>query len=70
LSGERGRCLRKDRYTLLSRRLLEELRHYERVYQPTPWLFPQRHRPAPMVPSSALRIYHAAACRNDNRGKG
>ena len=61
---------RKDRYTLLSRRLLEELRHYERVYQPTPWLFPQRHRPAPMDPSSALRIYHAAKARAGIRKQG
>jgi site-specific recombinase XerD len=54
---------RKDRYTLLSRRLLEEVRHYVRVYQPTPWLFPQRGRAVPMDPSSALRIYHLAKAR-------
>lgn len=54
---------RKDRYTLLSRRLLEELRHYERVYRPTPWLFPQRHRAVPMDPSSAQRMYYAAKAR-------
>jgi integrase/recombinase XerD len=33
---------RKDRYTLLSRRLLEELRNYWRIKRPNPWLFPGR----------------------------
>jgi integrase/recombinase XerD len=31
---------RKDRYTLLSRDLLEEMRQYWRKYQPKKWLFP------------------------------
>lgn len=61
---------RKDRYTLLSRRLLEELRHYERVYRPTPWLFPQRRHAVPMDPSSALRIYHGAKARAGIRKHG
>jgi len=30
----------KDRYTLLSKRLLDELRAYWRVYRPRTWLFP------------------------------
>jgi site-specific recombinase XerD len=30
----------KDRYTLLSKRLLEELRAYWRAYRPQTWLFP------------------------------
>ncbi len=51
---------KKDRYTLLSPRLLEELRQYYRVYRPTEWLFPQRGEDAPMATSSALRIYYAA----------
>ena len=33
---------RKDRYTLLSPRLLEELRQYWRHYRPQPWLFLNR----------------------------
>jgi len=61
---------RKDRYTLLSRRLLEELRHYARVYQPTLWLFPQRRQAVPMDPSSALRIYHLAKARAGIRKAG
>lgn len=52
---------RKDRYTLLSQRLLEELRLYYRVYRPTEWLFPQRrNHDAPMDTTSVLRIYYAA----------
>ena len=35
----------KDRYTLLSPRLLEELRAYWRIYQPNDWLFPSRVYP-------------------------
>jgi integrase/recombinase XerD len=35
---------KRDRYTLLSRRLLTELRWYYRVYQPTEWLFPSAGR--------------------------
>jgi integrase len=31
---------RKDRYTLLSEQLLEELREYWRTYSPGLWLFP------------------------------
>ena len=33
---------RKDRYTLLSPRLLDELRQYWRAYRPRPWLFLNR----------------------------
>jgi len=37
---------RKDRYTVLSQNLLEELRHYWRVYRPAgEWLFPAQGRP-------------------------
>ncbi len=61
---------RKDRYTLLSRRLLEALRHYARIYRPTLWLFPQRRRAVPMDPSSALRIYHLAKARAGIRKAG
>ena len=54
----------KDRYTLLGPRLLAELRHYGQVYRPArPWLFPQRHKPVPMDPSTAQKIYYAAKGR-------
>jgi len=55
---------RKDRYTLLGPRLLAELRHYWQVYRPVrPWLFPQRHKAAPMDPTTAQKIYYAAKRR-------
>ena len=54
---------RKDRYTLLSPRLLEELWAYYRVYRPTEWLFPRRGTAVPMATSSAQRIYNAAKAR-------
>ena len=55
---------RKDRYTLLGPRLLAELRHYWQVYRPAPpWLFPQRHKAAPMDPTTAQKIYYAAKRR-------
>jgi integrase/recombinase XerD len=55
---------RKDRYTLLGPRLLAELRHYWQVYRPAPpWLFPQRHKAAPMDPTTAQKPYYAAKRR-------
>lgn len=54
---------KKDRYTLLSPRLLVELRHYYRIYRPAEWLFTDRRRPIPMDPRSASRIYQAAKQR-------
>jgi integrase/recombinase XerD len=54
----------KDRYTLLSPRLLEELRRYWFAHRPNLWLFPSpRDAHRPMLPKSADRIYHAAKDR-------
>ncbi|MGH9200270.1 MAG: tyrosine-type recombinase/integrase [Vicinamibacterales bacterium] len=50
----------KDRYTVLSRRLLEALRGYWQVTRLTPWLFPSARRPHPMDPSALQRAYHTA----------
>ena len=47
----------QDRYTLLSPRLLEELRRYWRLEQPFPWLFPMRKASRPMNYRTAERIY-------------
>jgi integrase len=60
---------KKDRYTLLSQRLLEELRQYYRVYRPTEWLFPQRGKDTPMATATALRIYYAAKVRGNPQGR-
>ncbi len=53
----------QDRYTLLSPRLLVELRSYWHLEQPQPWLFPQRKAPRPMNCTTAQRIYIAAKKR-------
>jgi integrase len=38
----------KDRYTILSRKLLEELRKYYRSYRPKEWLFPGQNKTEPI----------------------
>jgi site-specific recombinase XerD len=53
----------KDRYTLLSPRLLEELRAYWRQYRPARWLFPARGGQGPMDTSTAQKFYYAAKQR-------
>lgn len=53
----------RDRYTVLSARLLDALRAYWMVARPTTWLFPSRSRPRPMDPSGLQRIYHQAKRR-------
>lgn len=53
----------KDRDTLLSPRLLEELRAYWRQYRPARWLFPARGGQGPMDPSTAQKLYSAAKLR-------
>jgi len=50
----------KDRYTLLSPRLLETLRLYWRVSRPRHWLFPNGTGHGPFYDKTAQRIYHAA----------
>ena len=54
----------KDRYTLLSPRLLEELRRYWLLHRPRLWLFPSPRVPdLPLSKHTAHRIYHAAKDR-------
>jgi len=53
----------KDRDTLLSPRLLEELRAYWREYRPARWLFPARGGQQPMDTSTAQKLYYAAKQR-------
>jgi integrase/recombinase XerD len=48
----------KDRYTLLSERLLGELRLYWRRYRPRYWLFPGQNQIQPMSPEAAQKIYY------------
>lgn len=59
---EQGKGM-KDRYTLLSPRLLDELRRSYRIYRPVEWLFTDRRRHTPMDPRSASRMYQVAKKR-------
>jgi site-specific recombinase XerD len=48
----------KDRYTLLSPRLLDELRNYWREYRPSTWLFERRDGSGPLPKATAQRIFY------------
>jgi integrase/recombinase XerD len=62
---------RKDRYTLLSPQLLQELRTYWKEYQPGEWLFPNQKRTGPMARGTAQRIFYRAKRRAGlQRGHG
>jgi site-specific recombinase XerD len=50
----------KDRYTILSQRLLPELRTYWRAFPSTQWLFPGAKRGCPLNDSSARHIFMTA----------
>ena len=50
----------KDRYTLLSQRLLENLRAYWKLQRPAVWLFPGRDPQKPLHPRSLHGVYTAA----------
>lgn len=53
----------KDRYTLLSPRLLEELRVYWREYRPESWLFVGKDGRSPLPVATALGVF----CRAKRR---
>ena len=54
----------KDRYTLLSPRLLEELRRYWQLYRLEGWLFPAHHDgQQPMIDATGQRIFYRAVQR-------
>jgi len=48
----------KDRYTLLSPRLLSELRSYWRTYRPRPWLFVNRAGNGPLPTATAQKVFY------------
>jgi site-specific recombinase XerD len=50
----------RDRYTLLSRRLLQTLRVYWKGVRPRTWLFPSPDSDRPLDPSTPQRVYQAA----------
>jgi site-specific recombinase XerD len=53
----------KDRYTLLSPRLLAELRRYWVACRPQVWLFTRRDPAQPISDATVHRIYHGAKAR-------
>lgn len=62
---------RKDRYTLLSPKLLTELRTYWRLYRPVHWLFPSPRKPQqPLCDGTAQHIYYTAVARAGLPRKG
>ncbi|MBC2709490.1 MAG: site-specific integrase [Desulfosarcina sp.] len=62
---------RKDRYTLLPRRLLTELRAYYAAYRPGEWLFFSKIKSKPMPIGTAQKVYYWAKKRAGiTRGKG
>jgi integrase/recombinase XerD len=62
---------RKDRYTLLSPRLLQELRDYWRMFRPGKWLFAASRNPSqPMDQNMGQKIYYGAVARAGLPKKG
>jgi site-specific recombinase XerD len=53
----------KDRYTLLSPRLLAGLRRYWLAHRPKTWLFTARDPERPISDHTVHRLYHAAKAR-------
>ena len=51
---------RKDRYTVLSSQLLDELREYWRMYSPQQWLFPGQKPDSHITCSSVSSVLYAA----------
>jgi integrase/recombinase XerD len=50
----------KDRYTLLSRRLLQELRDYYRMFRPKAWLFSGRDQNEALPTGTGQHIFYLA----------
>ncbi|GBD97735.1 MAG TPA: integrase [Nitrospirae bacterium] len=62
---------RKDRYTILSKRLLTELRIYWKMYKPPVWLFCGANVKRPLTGRSAQSIYYKAKnMAGIKKGKG
>ena len=60
----------KDRYTLLSVRLLEELRAYWRAYRPRTWLFPARRSDKHFDDDKARHVFNHAKAKVGIRKAG
>ena len=60
----------KDRYTLLSERLLEQLRLYWQRYRPVVWLFTGSNQDRPLTIGAAQKIYLRAKRRAGIKKEG
>lgn len=62
---------KKDRYTILSQRLLAELRKYKQTYQPISWVFFGKNRDCPLDISAAQKVYNLAKQKSGvEKGRG
>lgn len=62
---------KKDRYTILSQRLLGELKKYKQTYQPVSWVFFGKNRNCPLDISAAQKVYNLAKQKSRvEKGKG
>jgi integrase/recombinase XerD len=62
---------KKDRYTILSQRLLGELKKYQQTYQPVSWVFFGKNRNCPLDISAAQKVYNLAKQKSGiEKGKG
>jgi len=61
---------KKDRYTVLSQRLLKDLREYWRIEKPPVWLFPGVSRDGPMAVSTAQNAFKRAKERGGITKRG
>jgi site-specific recombinase XerD len=60
----------KDRYTLLSSRLLQELRDYYQMFRPKEWLFFGRDQGQPLPADTGQKIFTLAVARAGLPAKG
>ncbi len=62
---------KKDRYTILSQRLLGELKKYKQTYQPVLWVFFGKTRNDPLHITAAQKVYNLAKQKSGvEKGKG
>lgn len=63
----RGGKGKRDRYTVLSARLLEYLRDYWRAHRPVEWLFPGRTKGGHASPDTVRRVFQKAVAASGIR---
>jgi site-specific recombinase XerD len=62
---------KKDRYTILSQRLLGELKRYTQTYQPVSWVFFGKNRNCPLDITAVQKVYNRAKQKSGvEKGKG